>query len=93
MFECPKCNTSIPKWKSIYLSNFTKIRCNNCDALLKPKKETMSKIGGWGGGIGAALAMIALRAFGFTGLIITFLILYAIVCYITIQITEFEETY
>jgi hypothetical protein len=66
MFSCPKCGAKLPKWKSLYMNNFIKVCCRNCESKLKPDKKMLSKIGGIGGaiigGIGALLFAGAIRS-------------------------------
>jgi len=90
MFECPKCHTGVPKWKSATMSNFTKIKCETCGATLKPDRNSMQKIGGIGTVIALPIALIAMRSFGFMGIIFVIVIGFLIACIVTVNITTFE---
>ena len=72
------------------MSNSTKIQCANCQAILKPNKETMQKIGTIGGGAGAFMAFIVIKTFGIIGLIFAFIIGFTIMCVVVVNTTKFE---
>ena len=53
---CPKCGSNLQARKIMILTNRNAIKCDICSSRLRVKnKDFTSKIGGWGGGIGAFL--------------------------------------
>lgn len=90
MFECPECHTPVPKSKSFFLNKSSVIQCQNCKANLKPKGDTIKKIGGIGAGATAASAYAALKVMGLLGAIVVLVIGIIIVAAITVNSVEFE---
>ena len=89
MFECPRCQTGIPKWKAVIMTNSTKIKCENCGVTLKPDRDKMQKVAR-GGIIAGLIAVFALRVFGVGGLIFAIVIGLVVAYVITINTMTFE---
>ncbi len=94
-FSCPKCGTKVPKIKSVYMTNFTIIRCENCDSRIRPDRKSLSFIGGIGGGLGGLIGSYAIISGNWllSGLVCLALItVLLVVCsYFTLKFTSFIE--
>jgi len=96
-FSCPKCGTGIPKRTALFMTKFTRIRCKQCGIVLRPKKKTISTIGGIVGGVGGGLSslivMYAVNRWNWLvagTLLLAFLVLVTLVSfYLTIKLTKF----
>ena len=44
MFQCPECNTNLPKSKAITLSQSSKLECPKCKSVLSPNAKTLRLI-------------------------------------------------
>jgi len=81
------------------MTNFTKIRCTQCGARIRPKRGMLSLIGGVGGGIGGGLGgLVGVYAINsgnwmFAGLLFLLLILLLVLvsAYFTLKFTKFIE--
>jgi hypothetical protein len=90
MFECPECKTRVPLWNAFFLTNFTKIKCRRCGALLIPNRQTMEKIGARGVAVALPFLLVFYRIFGFMGVIMGVLVGYFIASIIAMKITKFK---
>ena len=75
MVVCPKCQSSIPSKKLIFLTNFNTIKCDSCSSILKANKKIMSMIGAIGSGIGGGLGAFFLINWSNTGELIYLLLI------------------
>ena len=95
-FSCPKCGETVPWYKSLYMTNFTKIRCNKCGVKIRPSRKALSLIGGIGGGIGGLLGFLVVincdswLSAGFALLALLSIFLSA-ASYLTVRFTHFIE--
>ena len=95
-FSCPKCGELVPWYKSVYMTNFTRIRCDRCGIRMRPSRKALSLIGGIGGGIGSLLSLpviISCDSWLSAGLALTALLLALLLAasYLTFRFTHFIE--
>ncbi len=57
-FCCSNCGYKLPFRKAIWVSNFSKIRCDECGSILKPRLFKSALIGGIFGGLSGGLVFI-----------------------------------
>jgi hypothetical protein len=57
-FCCPNCGYKLPFKQSLWISNFSKIKCNECGSILKPRLFKSALIGGIFGGLSGGLVFI-----------------------------------
>lgn len=98
-FVCPICDVKIPRIKSVYMTNFTKITCRNCGVKIRPERKSLSLIGAIGGALGGGFgSMIGSYAYRSENLVLSGLAFSCLVlvilgasCYFTLKFTSFVE--
>ena len=96
-FGCPSCGRGVSKLKSVCLTNFSTIQCEGCGATMRPDKNSLSRIGVFGGmfgsvaGGGIGFYTLHSKSWLFGGLAFSVLVFTTVLAvgYFTVKYTRF----